>query len=138
MRYKKGFSLLEVNIAIVITIIIISFLLKLFIVNINIKQMTLKQKKAFEVIEMVKNEVRSNLNESEITSTFINKKFINKDNLDFENYSTSKFLDILDDYNNEDNYMEIKLVGNKNMNIKLHIFENKKETDIYETNFTYK
>lgn len=138
MQYRKGFSLLEVNIAISVSIILAIFLLKLFILNTHLKERVFEEKRTVEIIQEIRNEIKYNLSEDEINLNFSSKKYINKKNLDFKKISEIKLIELLDNSQDNDDYCEIALNSNKNITIKLHIFKNEKETDQYETNFEYK
>lgn len=138
MQYRKGFSLLEVNIAISVSVILTTFLLKLFLLNTHLKEIVLEEKRVLEIIQEIKNEIKYNLSEDEMNLTFSSKKYINKRNLDFKKISESRFIELLDNSQENDSYCEITLNSNKNLTINMHIFKNEKETDQYETSFYYK
>lgn len=138
MQYRKGFSLLEVNIAIVISIFLATSILKLFIIGLNISNKIIEEKKVVEIIEMIENEISYNIPENEIAEIFSEKKYINNKNLNFTAYSNLNFIQLLEDSSGKESYCEIQFTADNTINVKVHILKNEKETDKYETNFAYK
>lgn len=138
MQYRKGFSLLEVNIAIVISIFLATSILKLFVIGINISNEIIEEKKVVEIIEMIENEVSYNIPENQIAAIFSEKKYINNKNLNFTAYSNLNFIQLLENSSGKESYCEIQFIADNTINIKVHILKNEKETDKYETNFAYK
>lgn len=137
MRYKKGFSLLEVNISIVIFVAMISLILKLYIIEKNVREKTVNDKKVMEIVEMIKNEVKFNLSESEITSIFSEKKYINKNNLEYNLYSSKNIIDLLENSQDNEKNCEIEVISGKRISLKIHIYKNNIESEKYETTFSY-